>query len=78
MTDRLLPHACVIANRVIAELSLHGEQALADQLASVHRATCDMVAALHAEREAPTEALRSEARRRYNDAFRLLRTGQRA
>ncbi|MGC1547439.1 MAG: hypothetical protein WA777_02825 [Rhodanobacter sp.] len=78
MTDRLLPHASAVANRAINELITHGEQQLADELAGVHRVTCDLVQAVHAEREAPTHSLQSDARSKLLRAEAHLRDGRAA
>lgn len=73
MTDRTLPHACMVANRAVAALNAAGERVLADDVARVHRATCDLVQALNRAREATTEAKHAEAQRHAADALARLR-----
>jgi hypothetical protein len=75
MTDRVLPHATAIANDVVATLMRTGNAALAERVASLHRATCDLVHHLHAEREASTPQGLIEARRKTTLAVSRLRDG---
>lgn len=73
MTDRTLPHARAVANRAVSALSAAGEQRLADDVAHVHRATCDLVQALNSAREATTYTALAEAQRAAADALARLR-----
>jgi hypothetical protein len=73
MTDRSLPLAGTIANQVITELTLHGHLKLADQVATIHRATCDLAHAVWAERSAPEGTAKTDASFRVADALYRLR-----
>lgn len=73
MTDRTLPHACAVSNRAVTELLMHGENALAKELAGINRATCDLVHALHAAHEATTADALLSARNQASDAIARLR-----
>jgi hypothetical protein len=75
MTDRVLPHASAIANEVISALMRNGHVALAERFANLHRATCDLVHHLHAEREAVTPQNLTDARRKTTLAISRLRDG---
>lgn len=75
MTDRALPYACAVSNRAATELIMHGEPKLAKQLATLNRAMCDFIHALHAEREASSTAQQIAYRARQLDALRILRDG---
>lgn len=72
MTDRSLPRASTIANAAITSLTLHGYQKLADQVAAVHRATCDLAHAVWAERNAPEGIDKTDATLRVGDALARL------
>ena len=73
MTDRALPYACSVANRAIDVLSTHGEIELAGEVATINRATCDLVHALHREREAITTCSQTHARFARSEAEAKLR-----
>lgn len=75
MTDRALPYACAVANRVVDTLAQHGDIDLAGEVAIVNRATCDLVHALHREQEATTHAEQSRARHDRLNAQVRLHTG---
>lgn len=66
-------YACVVASRAITELTMRGEQQLAEELATTHAATCDLVRALAAEREATTATAQGDARRMRDHALARLR-----
>jgi hypothetical protein len=78
MTDRAIPHASTVANAAVARLAALGEQELSDALATIHRATCDLVHAIHTEREAPTHSLQLDAREKAARALATLRYGTHA
>ncbi|MDR3446667.1 hypothetical protein [Dyella sp.] len=78
MSGHLIPHATELAQRVAAELSARGLQDLAAELEAMHRATCQLVEAIHAEREAPTTSLLTDARHKSVVAIRRLRAGSTA
>jgi hypothetical protein len=72
VTDRSLPLACTIANEVITELTLHGHLKLADQVAAIHRATCDLAHAIWTERTARDGIDKTDASLRVGDALARL------
>lgn len=72
MTDRSLPHACAVANDVITELTMHSQLLLADRVATIHRATCDLAHAVWAERQAVTKVEKDEAAYRVSCALATL------
>lgn len=75
MSDRALPYACAVANRVVDALAEQGDIALAGEVAVVNRATCDLVHALHREHEATNDGDQALARRERARAEAHLRTG---
>lgn len=75
MTDRTLPYACTVANRAIHALAAHGELELAGEVATVNRATCDLVHELHREHEALTANGQTHARFARRHAEATLRGG---
>lgn len=75
VTDRALPHASAITNAVVTILAAHGEHDLSEAIAAIHRATCDLVHAIHVERGAPTRSLQLDAREKASRALAALRQG---
>lgn len=75
MSDRHLPYAGTVTHRAVSTLSVLGNESLADELATVCRAVCDLAQALSAEREASSASQRAQAQQRLRDALCTLRSG---
>jgi hypothetical protein len=66
-------YACIVAGRAITEITMLGNQQLAEELAATHAASFDLVHGLAFEPEATTAAAQGDARRSRDQALARLR-----